>query len=125
MRYAFPGRGWHSGYPVPILPLGVFDTANPLFKCPACIGTGRVGGAKCTECRGKGTTPFAPRVRFNWGYHDAARDTRKGIARDVSGHYDDAYKAGYIYGLRDATNGTYAGDSDAAWTQYAPPVYIA
>ena len=69
---------------------------------------------------------FENRVRFNWGYHDAATDARLKMVRDVvefgpqtprivSEEHDLAYARGYRAGLKDAFAGKYAGNSDAAW----------
>lgn len=71
---------------------------------------------------------FDDRVRFNWGYHDGARDGQKQRPRtlieagphsigQVSRGYDAAYYEGYRRGLRDAASGNYAGDSTSAWAE--------
>lgn len=43
----------------------------------------------------------SPRVRFNWGFHDATCDVSRGRrVRDVSGHFCRPYAAGYLAGLQ-------------------------
>jgi len=55
---------------------------------------------------------ISDRTRFNWGFHDAARDAKDGNARlthylagwlqglrHVSPSFDKAYRDGYEYGL--------------------------
>ena len=43
----------------------------------------------------------SPRVRFNWGFHDATCDISRGRkARDVAGHFCRPYAAGYLAGLQ-------------------------
>jgi hypothetical protein len=43
----------------------------------------------------------SPRVRFNWGFHDATADEAAGRpARDMSGHSCRPYAAGYLAGLQ-------------------------
>lgn len=65
----------------------------------------------------KNTTPTFPvRVRFNWGFHDATADVERGTVRDVSGHFDWAYRDGYIHGqaaMIDATERP--ASSEDAW----------
>lgn len=67
-----------------------------------------------------------PRVRFNWGYHDAAADVEAGRPDRATADpstpgwrplpaFDVAYAEGYLAGTKDAREGTYAGNSDAAW----------
>lgn len=75
----------------------------------------------------KQTAPrFPNRVRFNWGYHDAASDVRNGRAIRMDGntaetivanHFDQAYAIGYTFGHRDALAGTYKEWSAAAWAE--------
>ncbi len=58
----------------------------------------------------------SPRIRFNWGYHDAAMDVREGWKiRDMSAHFDRNYAAGYVEGVKDAREGAYEGNSERAW----------
>jgi len=71
---------------------------------------------------------FPNRVRFNWGFHDAASESARGYARltsmtdkhslrVVSHAFDPAYYFGYTYGL-DAVKAKLPTDlSDAAWTK--------
>lgn len=69
---------------------------------------------------------FEDRVRFNWGYHDAASEATSGRRRmitetgehnttQVSKKYDAAYFGGYVAGLADSDMGLYRGDSENAW----------
>lgn len=79
---------------------------------------------------------FENRVRFNWGYHDAAHGVRMGWANPeknfgfantgimagletpesvLSRHYDKAYARGWYAGYTDMLAGTYENDSDRAW----------
>ena len=45
------------------------------------------------------TKMFPPRVRFNWGFHDAQHDATEGRpARDMTRHFDRFYVAGYTEG---------------------------
>jgi hypothetical protein len=62
----------------------------------------------------------SPRIRFNWGYHDGADEFARGCRRDVrvGGGIVKAYVDGYAAGVADARGGTYAGDSETAWTEY-------
>lgn len=57
------------------------------------------------------------RIRFNWGYHDGAHDTRVGFVRrdDLDQHYDQVYVRGYRAGAEDMRQATYFGDSTKAW----------
>lgn len=71
---------------------------------------------------------FAPRVRFNWGFHDGARDFRDNRPRtlrldathdlkNVGKEFDPDYFRGYSKGLEYARAGTYAENSDPAWLE--------
>lgn len=64
----------------------------------------------------------SPRVRFNWGYHDAVADVSRARVRHdvVAGrHFDKAYAAGYRAGWSEAsTEGFVHGTSDAAWNAH-------
>ncbi len=101
------------------------------MRCAPCKATGRRGRGKCGACGGSGSANHldAPRVRFNWGYHDAAFDAKRGNARTVvatgahtlqtvSMAFSRWYCAGYVAGLRDFAAGTYAGSSSPAWTDW-------
>ena len=58
----------------------------------------------------------SPRIRFNWGFHDAAADVRYGRAvRDVSHHSCLAYAAGYVKGVAAAQVGEPTDSSEPAW----------
>jgi hypothetical protein len=78
---------------------------------------------------------FDDRVRFNWGYHDAASDAKRGQARKtvlnggqdvrtVSREFDEAYYDGYLAGLRHWNDWEYNGDSTAAWNDRTAAVLI-
>jgi hypothetical protein len=73
---------------------------------------------------------FSDRIRFNWGYHDAAADSQHGHPRQVvdngpqslrvvSSTFDRAYASGYRAGLEDVKSGAYVGNSDSAWKMVA------
>lgn len=60
---------------------------------------------------------FDPRVRFNWGYHEGARD--RDAQRMERTQFDDGfYGKGYGYGYEDVYQGRYEGDSSNAWVDY-------
>ena len=60
---------------------------------------------------------FSDRIRFNWGYHDAANEHKmRQVPRKLPD--DKAYCAGYSEGLQDAKNGNYLENSDFAWKRY-------
>ncbi len=72
------------------------------------------------------TSLDAPRIRFNWGYHDAAAEYKAGCprlvvdrgeqtTRRVSMAAGSAYAYGYQAGLRDTRHGEYHGWSEKAW----------
>ena len=71
------------------------------------------------------TLSTSPRIRFNWGYHDGAGDVANRREIKVYGRTsrmtgkpwkpDKIYLQGYEYGVEDARNGVYTGNSDAAW----------
>jgi hypothetical protein len=95
-----------------------FDTA---CLCVACKGTGKRGRGKCGTCDGdKDAGLDHPRIRFNWGYHDAWSQAIRGRARalvytgpqneqQVSPEHNYWYAAGYAHGLRDALAAAPAG----------------
>ena len=59
---------------------------------------------------------FPPRVRFNWGFHDATADAEDKRARQVDPKHDPVYAAGYRFGLRDYhRQGRRAEHSDHGW----------
>lgn len=69
---------------------------------------------------------FSDRVRFNWGYHDAAGEVKNGrprltqcfgeqTTRIVSREHDAAYYDGYIAGLEDARANQCTECSAPAW----------
>jgi len=79
---------------------------------------------------------FENRVRFNWGYHDAAQAVRQGwdnpahnfgfaqhgplagltgLKDLLARHFDRTYAQGWQAGYHDAMDGTYANDSSEAW----------
>jgi hypothetical protein len=76
---------------------------------------------------------FGPRVRFNWGYHDAPGEIRIGIYRKyIDGPYpenappmkyvsyadDPAYYWGHRFGKEAAQEGTYKNNSEPAWIHF-------
>ena len=68
---------------------------------------------------------FGPRVRFNWGYHDAVHETKLGNPRNlhvtthntssISPAFDVMYFEGYKAGLVEAS---YTENSEPAWLIY-------
>jgi len=63
---------------------------------------------------------FADRIRFNWGYHDAASDVAYGSKPMWAGkvHPDAVYAAGYAAGKKAAEAGESTWDSTKAWIEY-------
>ncbi len=63
------------------------------------------------------------RIRFNWGYHDAASDVLNGWKRHdgatkhtiCDSHFDPAYAEGYRVGCEDAEQGLSTQSSEPAW----------
>lgn len=90
-----------------------------------------------TSKTSKSRDQFSNRVRYNWGYHDAAQAVRRGwdcikenfgfatygilanITPDtlLTRHHDTNYAQGWLAGLADARSGRYTGNSEAAWTK--------
>lgn len=66
------------------------------------------------------TSQFPPRVRFNWGFHDAQHDMSEGrTPRDVIHHFDKPYAAGYMSGIVEyRETGVRNASSGAAWAIY-------
>lgn len=70
---------------------------------------------------------FEEQVRFNWGFHDAARDWQDGRPRAlyaakqslsaVSPHFDRAYHNGYEAGLDYSKAGLPTESSAQAWVE--------
>lgn len=76
-------------------------------------------------------TKFENRVRFNWGYHDAAHGVRRGkkwqnygfgdalkidSPKDVmEKHHDKAYALGWTFGYYEALGGGICNTSEYAW----------
>lgn len=78
---------------------------------------------------------FPNRVRFNWGYHDAAHAVfmgwdnpghfwgfAKALGEKIekpddvlTHHFDPHYASGWIAGYRDKKAGLYDGSSETAW----------
>lgn len=76
---------------------------------------------------------FENRVRFNWGYHDAANAVKCGwntaeknfgfgsslkitcVADVLEQHFGSSYAQGWQQGYFDAEDGTYDNSSEAAW----------
>lgn len=74
--------------------------------------------------RVKATDLDRDRIRFNWGYHDGAREEVEGVPAIrtsrwgsdwQSHHHDPTYIAGYREGAADAAAGTYENNSEDAW----------
>lgn len=62
---------------------------------------------------------FPPRVRFNWGFHDASFEMAQGRARTLSANQDRFYVAGHVAGKLDfETTGQRSPLSDAAWEKF-------
>lgn len=70
---------------------------------------------------------FPPRVRFNWGFHDASRDCVDRAGRTgadelpalPAGSEWAPYRAGYLYGWHEtARTGSRPETSDAGWQDY-------
>jgi hypothetical protein len=63
------------------------------------------------------------RVRFNWGYHDAAmafvtkhnRQDGLTVENIEAGHFDPIYAKGWVAGWNDSVNGEYQTTSRPAW----------
>ena len=90
------------------------------------------------KSKSKSEEQFSPRIRFNWGYHDAAQAVEKGWAcaehywgfakqfgeliqhpSDVlARHHDRSYAEGWVRGIEDSKAGTYINDSEPAWRRY-------
>lgn len=79
-----------------------------------------------TRKTSKKPTTFGPRIVFNWGYHDAAADSRRGSPREVvesgphnlkqvSPEFDRAFYEGYKAGRAAFVAGTYVECSEGAW----------
>lgn len=72
---------------------------------------------------------FPPRVRFNWGYHDAVADSQRGNPRStvekgeqniktVSKQFNQHYYHGYKKGLEHFQAGSHEERSDRAWNEH-------
>jgi len=58
----------------------------------------------------------APRIRFNWGFHDGTAEAQRGSLRDVTFHFDKVYAEGYRAGIEAfCATGTRPESSEAAW----------
>ena len=67
----------------------------------------------------------SPRVRFNWGFHDATADVCAGRpARDMTSHFCRPYAAGYLAGTAAMVDdaGLPGESSEPAWLQHVAPV---
>ena len=80
----------------------------------------------------------SPRVRFNWGFHDATADVCAGRpARDMTSHFCRPYAAGYLAGQlemlcimgtsassehREISDPQRPQSSEPAWLQHVAPV---
>lgn len=82
------------------------------------------------KTRTQNLSPNSPRVRFNWGFHDATLDRQTGF-RDrraipigdlsclpVDSSLGRAYAAGYAAGQRCDMSRGRPETSDAAWAEY-------
>lgn len=59
---------------------------------------------------------FEPRVRFNWGFHDAVADCERKARKDLTGHFDAVYAEGYERGVEaHRVIGVKAVSSESAW----------
>ena len=59
---------------------------------------------------------FEPRVRFNWGFHDAVADCERKARKDVINHFDAVYAEGYERGVEaHRVIGVKAVSSESAW----------
>jgi hypothetical protein len=59
---------------------------------------------------------FEPRVRFNWGFHNATLDGEDKRERSVEGHFDSFYAEGYRWGRASfAQMGKRVDSSEDAW----------
>lgn len=114
--------------------LSVSERLKRDVVCDGCQGTGKRGRGKCSACLGKGEASSLdqPRVRFNWGYHDAASEARRGKPRTVvasgpqsetavSPDFNFWYASGYAAGLADVAAGTYVDNSEGAWVRFTGP----
>lgn len=68
----------------------------------------------------KSTTLDAPRIRFNWGFHDGAAESRRNRIRNVSRHFDRIYAEGYQAGVSAAQRGDNTDSSAPAWKNRRP-----
>lgn len=94
--------------------------SSPGASLPNSLGM----NAKGTQMAKRTMKPdqFGPRVRFNWGFHDAAHDARRGApARTEGTHmfalpaHDQAYCEGYRAGYAAQTAGEDTSSSQPAW----------
>lgn len=96
--------------------------------CGKCKGSrvNRTGTKACTACDGKGIADLNhPRIRFNWGFHDATGEHALGIKREVRA--TDAggwfYAAGYAAGLAAVKDGAERpSSSERAWSTFVAPI---
>jgi hypothetical protein len=57
-----------------------------------------------------------PRIRFAWGYQDAAAELARGKRRSMAGHFDRAYALGYEAAARQGADVDRSGAAvQAAW----------
>jgi hypothetical protein len=90
------------------------ETRTHAVKCPRC-------NKKFSKANPMGDTHgyhdlCAPRIRFNWGFHDGTAEAQLGNVRDMSGHFDSVYAEGYRAGLAAfRATGTRPESSEAAW----------
>jgi len=65
----------------------------------------------------KNNSSFPNQIRFNWGFWNAQADVEKGRENKWAGkaHFDPAYKAGYLAGYAEASQGNFPKTSEDAW----------
>lgn len=95
-------------------------------KCRKCAGTGKRGRGRCGACEGRGGAGLDhPRIRFNWGFHDATFEREHNMTREVvatgqqttktvSAEFSFWYALGYGAGLRAEGRPE---SSSPAWTE--------
>ena len=110
------------------------DRYNTDAVCAVCSGSrlAKRGRGKCKACHGSGGAELNhPRIRFNWGYHDAHHEVKLGhprtvvaggeqTPRTVSPTFSWWYAAGYAAGIADAaTEAVNSTTSEPAWVAFS------
>jgi hypothetical protein len=76
----------------------------------------RFPGMSTSTTRTKSNTLDNPRIRFAWGYQDAAAELARGKRRSMAGHFDRAYALGYEAAARQGADVDRSGSAvEAAW----------